>query len=54
MSKKEAELLNEIEKLKASFLSFQKKIEELTTENQRLEELNRYLKLLKFGVKKIK
>jgi transposase len=54
MSKKEAELLNEIEKLKASFLSFQKKIEELTTENQRLEELNRYLKLLKFGVKKDK
>lgn len=87
MSKKEAELLNEIERLKASFLIFQEKtkleieeiqkeieehqekfkleieehqekskleIEELKDEIKRLQELNSFLRLMKFGVKKDK
>lgn len=69
MSEKEAELLNEIERLKASFLIFQEKtkleieehqekskleIEELKDEIKRLQELNSFLRLMKFGVKKDK
>ena len=40
MSGKEAELLNQNEQLKASFLSMQLEIEELKNEIKRLNELN--------------
>lgn len=54
MSGKEAELLNQNEQLKASFLSMQLEIEELKNEIKRLNELNLFLRLIKFGVKKDK
>ena len=61
MSKREAELLNKIEQLEASFLSSQREvektkleIEELKNEIKRLNELIMYYKLIKFGVKRDK